>query len=67
MTKRSSNQANTQGRGRGRPRQSDAFRVVPIPHAQLDPKKLGRVIVALALHKSEQQAASSAEAGDETA
>lgn len=68
MTKRTSKQPSVPGRGRGRPRQSDAFRIVPIPHPQVDPKRLGRAIVALALHQSEtHRAPKSTEAGDETA
>jgi len=68
MTKHTRNQTTNQGRGRGRPRQSDAFRVVPVPHTQVDPRKLGRAIVALVLHqREEQESAQSREVSDETA
>lgn len=57
------------GRGRGRPRSSDSFRVVPVPHRQIDPVRLGRVIVAIALHQQGHRdpAADAAGADDERA
>jgi len=48
-------------RGRGRPQSSKNFRLVPVPHATPDHRKLGRAFLALAIHQAEPQAV----AGDE--
>ena len=44
-------------RGRGRPRTSTQVRIVPVPHKQPDVRKLGRALLALALHQAELEAA----------
>lgn len=40
---------------RGRPSSSTSFRIVPIPHAKPDVRKLGRAFLALAMHQAEPQ------------
>jgi hypothetical protein len=60
MTKISNHDGDESKRGRGRPPTSRDFRIVPIPHAKPDAKKLGRAFLALALHQAAQ-----AEAGEE--
>lgn len=69
MMARTRKQPTSNGRGRGRPRSSDSFRVVPVPHSQIDPVRLGRVIVAIALHQQghRDQAADAAGVDDERA
>lgn len=59
---------NTSKRGRGRPQSSDRVRIVPIPHAEPDARKLGRAFLALALHQANQNASAEAdeEGADET-
>lgn len=41
-------------RGRGRPANSGNFRIVPIPRAAPDAKRLGHAFLALALHRTAQ-------------
>lgn len=41
---------------RGRPSTAGSVRIVPIPHEQPDPRKLGRAFLALALHQSSLEA-----------
>lgn len=69
MMARTYRQPTGNGRGRGRPRSSDSFRVVPVPHRQIDPVRLGRVILAIALHQQghRDQAADAPGADDERA
>jgi hypothetical protein len=68
MTKSNAN-GDQQKRGRGRPRTSRDFRIIPIPHANPDAKKLGRAFLALALLQAaaDSAEASEKEAGDESA
>lgn len=44
-------------RGRGRPRTAGKVRIVPLPHAEPDPRKLGRAFLALVLHQAAQSEA----------
>lgn len=43
-------------RGRGRPAASKKFKLVPIPHAKPDHRKLGRAFLALAVHRAQETA-----------
>lgn len=47
-----------QRRGRGRPQSSKNFRLVPVPHATPQHRKVGKALLALALHLQEQPAES---------
>lgn len=42
-----------QRRGRGRPQSSKSFRLVPVPHATPQHRKVGKALLALALHLQE--------------
>lgn len=68
MTKSNANDDQPK-RGRGRPPTSRDFRVIPIPHANPDAKKLGRAFLALALLRAAADAADALEkeVGDESA
>lgn len=57
-----SRQNNTGKRGRGRPQSSNRVRIVPIPHAEPDARKLGRAFLALALHQANQTSSAAAAA-----
>jgi len=52
-------------RGRGRPQSSKNFRLVPVPHAKPDHRKLGKAFLALAIHQAEVDAEAGKEAADE--
>jgi hypothetical protein len=41
-------------RGRGRPRSSKNFRLVPVPHAKPDHRKVGQALLALAIHQQKE-------------
>lgn len=41
-------------RGRGRPRSSKNFRLVAVPHAKPEHRKIGQALLALVLHQQEQ-------------
>jgi len=45
----------TSNRRRGRPARSTTFQLVPIRHATLNSRKLGRAFLALAIHRAELQ------------
>ena len=45
----------TSNRRRGRPARSTTFQLVPIRHATLNSRKLGRAFLALAIHRAESQ------------
>lgn len=47
-----SSKKNQSTRGRGRPETANQLRIVPLPHANPDPQKLGRALLALALHQA---------------
>lgn len=40
-------------RGRGRPKSSKKFRLVPVPPSEPDYRKIGRAFLALAIHQLE--------------
>lgn len=44
-------------KGRGRPTTAHQLRIVPVPHSNPDPRKLGRALLALALHQAQEDAA----------
>lgn len=48
-----SRKKSTSTQGRGRPGTAHQLRVVPVPHSNPDPRKLGRALLALALHRAE--------------
>lgn len=52
-------------RGRGRPRSSKNFRLVPVPHAKPEHRKIGQALLALVIHQNEQAQASGEEARNE--
>lgn len=52
-------------RGRGRPRSSTKFRLVAVPHAKPELRKIGQALLALAIHQQEQSDANGKEACDE--
>jgi hypothetical protein len=52
-------------RGRGRPRSSKSFRLVPVPHAKPEHRKIGQALLALAIHQQEQAEAAGKDARDE--
>jgi hypothetical protein len=53
-------------RGRGRPRSSKNFRLVAVPHAKPEHRKIGQALLALAVHQQEQaDATTRKEAHDE--
>lgn len=52
-------------RGRGRPKSSKSFRLVPVPHPKPEHRKIGAALLALAIHQQELDEAARKEAGDE--
>lgn len=52
-------------RGRGRPKSSKSFQLVPVPHSKPDHRKIGAALLALAIHQQELDEAARKEAGDE--
>ena len=52
-------------RGRGRPRSSKGFRIVPVPHAKPEHRKVGQALLALAIHQLEQADITGKETSDE--
>ena len=55
----------TTKRRRGRPTSSKSFRLVAVPHAKPEHRKIGQALLALVLHQNEQAQASGEEASDE--
>lgn len=49
-------------RGRGRPPASKKFKLVLVPRAALDHRKLGRAFLALAVHRAEKDVRSDVQA-----
>lgn len=52
-------------RTRGRPANSSAVRIVPVPHPVPDARRLGQALLALALHQAELEASSRSTKVDE--
>lgn len=52
-------------RGRGRPKSSKSFRLVPVPHAKPEHRKIGAALLALAIHQQELNEAAKKEARHE--
>lgn len=52
-------------RGQGRPKSSKSFRLVPVPHAKPEHRKIGAALLALAIHQQELDEAAKKEAGHE--
>lgn len=52
-------------RGPGRPRSSKSFRLIPVPHAKPEHRKIGQALLALAIHQQEQADATGKEARGE--
>lgn len=55
----------TPKRGRGRPTSSKNFRLVAVPHANPEHRKIGQALLALVIHQQEQAAAAGKGAHDE--
>lgn len=52
-------------RGRGRPASSKRFRLVAVPHAKPEHRKVSQALLALVLHQQEQAAVAGEGAHDE--
>ena len=52
-------------RGRGRPKSSKSFRLVPVPHPKPEHHKIGAALLALAIHQQELDEAAKKEASHE--
>lgn len=52
-------------RGRGRPKSSKSFRLVAVPHAKPEYRKIGAALLALAIHQQQVADAARKEDGHE--
>jgi len=52
-------------RGRGRPTSSKDFRLVAVPHAKPEHRKIGQALLALVIHQQEQAVATEKGTHDE--
>ena len=55
----------TPKRRRGRPASSKSFRLVAVPHAKPQHRKIGQALLALVMHQNEQAETSGKETRDE--